>query len=72
MTSGTKKSDFLLCFISIKCRRVDVNKPMSQPDTGREQLAHPRRIRARILEENYIVRKNVRKYGGFLLSCENL
>ena len=29
------------------------------------------RLRARILEENYIVRKNFRKYGGFLLSCEN-
>ena len=26
--------------------------------------------KARILEENYIVRKNVRKYGG-LLSSEN-
>ena len=24
-----------------------------------------------ILEENYIVRTNFLKYGGFLLSCEN-
>ena len=26
---------------------------------------------ARILEENYNVRKNISKYGGFLLNCEN-